>query len=641
MSADGGNRSIEPTTSTGNSILEQLKEAGRLPSPAGVALRVLELSTREDAQADAVARALQADPVLAGRVIKAANSASQARRATLAVSDAVVRLGLRPLRQLVLGVSLIEQSRAGACATFDYPKYWARCLATAVAAEQLSRHGRVGPAEDLFTLGLLHDIGALALASAFPHDYAVMLDPDRALSSAALTAAERAKFGVTRRDATRALLRDWRIPAPLANAVVDPEALRESGDPRGRRLVDLMALATDIGLSFVPRQPREAAEPIPARLGAFGIEAKEADAFLTKVQDEYRSWCDDFDIAATNVSIEAFVSAVESAPGPRVGADSPLKVVIVEGSGSQRAALLELLESLGARALIAENSSEVLTAHAVEPADLYLINVACREFDGVDLGRRLREANEGRCPAIIGMALDVKAERLAQALSAGFDDVLAKPLAAGDLAGRLRLIERIATLGKQLAAAERDLRLTTERMTEVNQALARAAGTDVLTGLPNRRRILDRLQSEWETSAIQGLPCSVIVVDLDHFKQLNDRCGHDVGDLVLEGVAPVLRGAVRVGDVVGRLGGEEFIVVCPGADSTTAAAIAERIRTHLERQAFPTAAETIRVTASIGIATAAKATSGKRWAQALRLADQAMYDAKRSGRNRVTAALVA
>jgi diguanylate cyclase (GGDEF)-like protein len=589
-----------------------------------------------------VARALQADPVLAGRVIKAANSASQARRATLAVSDAVVRLGLRPLRQLVLGVSLIEQSRAGACTTFDYPRYWARCLATAVAAEHLSRRARVGPAEDLFTLGLLHDIGALALASAFPHDYAAMLDPTAPLDAAALLAAEREKFGVTRDEATRALLKDWRIPGSLIAAVADRDAARNSADLRSRRVAELVTLAIDIGLSFVPKAPREACAPIAARLPGFGIEAGDADAFLTTVQDDFRSWCDDFDIAATNVSIETFVAAAvdPTASLPTV-TDTPLKVVIVEGSGPQRGALIALLESLGARVLIAENPSEALTAHAVGPADLYLINVACREFDGLDLGRRIRDAAEGHRPAVIGMAIDAGDERLAQALAAGFDDVLAKPLPARELAARLRLINRIATLTRQLVAAERDLCLTTERMTEVNQALARAAGTDVLTGLPNRRRILDRLQSEWEASATQHLPCSVIVVDLDHFKLLNDRCGHDVGDLVLEGVAPILRAAVRVGDVVGRLGGEEFIVVCPGADSVTASGIAERIRTHLAQHAFPVANDTIRITASIGIATATEATPGQRWAQALRLADQAMYDAKRGGRNRVAAALVA
>jgi diguanylate cyclase (GGDEF)-like protein len=625
-----------------HAVLEQLKQAGRLPSPAGVALRVLELSSREDAAADAVARALQADPVLAGRVIKAANSACQGRRATLAVSDAVVRLGLRPLRQLVLGVSLIEQSRAGACTSFDYPRYWARCLATAVAAEHLSRRSRVGPAEDLFTLGLLHDIGALALASAFPHEYAAMLDPAEPLGAAELLAAERAKFGVTHDEATRVLLKDWRIPAPLIAAVVDRVATRNSADLRNRRVAELVTLAIDIGLDVVPKQLREACAPIAARLPGFGVEASDADAFLTGVHDDFRSWCEDFDIAATNVSIEAYVAAaVDPVPAPRAFAESPLKAMIVEGSGPQRAILLGLLESLGTNALIVENPSEALTAHAVEPADLYLVNIACREFDGLDLGRRIRDTTEGHRPVMIGMAIDASDERLAQALAAGFDDVLGKPVLARELAARLRLIGRIATLTRQLASAERNLSLTTERMTEVNQALARAAGTDVLTGLPNRRRILDRLQSEWEASANQHLPCSVIVVDLDHFKQLNDRCGHDVGDLVLEGVAPILRAAVRVGDVVGRLGGEEFIVVCPGADSAVAHGIAERIRTQLAQHAFPAADDMIRITASIGIATAVEATPGQRWAQALRLADQAMYDAKRAGRNRVAAALVA
>lgn len=137
-------------------VLEQLKRAGRLASPAGVALRVLELSARDDVSPNEIARALQVDP------------------------------------------SLLEQSRAGTCAAFDYPMYWSRCLATAVAADHLARSARVAPADDCFTLALLQDIGTLALASAFPRDYCAILERSAALPSNATLAAERAQFGVSR-----------------------------------------------------------------------------------------------------------------------------------------------------------------------------------------------------------------------------------------------------------------------------------------------------------------------------------------------------------------------------------------------------------------------------------------------------------
>ena len=318
-----GAKGYEPTEEAAgqDTLLEQLKRGGRLPSPAGVALRVLELSTREDGSANEVARALQADPVLTGCVIRAANSAAQGRRAVMSIGDAVVRLGLRAVRQLVLGVSLLEQSRAGDCAAFDYPQYWSRCLASAVAAEHLARFVQVAPAEDCFTLALLQDIGTLGLASAYPRDYALLLQGGAA-SPAAMRDAERAAFGISRDDVTRSLLEDWRIPAPLIAAVVDRAPRSRDDNSRTRRLAKLMALAMEIGNRCAPARTQIAFEPLLDQLADFNIETTQAELFLTEIQKDHSTWCAELQINPLAVSVEALVAGAKgasarAAPGAR------------------------------------------------------------------------------------------------------------------------------------------------------------------------------------------------------------------------------------------------------------------------------------------------------------------------------------
>jgi len=237
----------------------------------------------------------------------------------------------------------------------------------------------------------------------------------------------------------------------------------------------------------------------------------------------------------------------------------PIRGVIVDDTRSQLTKpLVDIVQSLGVIAQVASNPGMALALHAVEPADVYLIDLEVREFDALALCRALREAPGGNHCAILGLSFDTGGDRLSLAHTAGIDDLLAKPPQPRDFGARLRLIGRIAALNRTLRTS-----------------LERAARTDVLTGLPNRRDILERLQSDWQASAGRQLPCSVIIIDLDHFKLLNDHRGHDAGDQVLEKVAGILRSSVRGVDFVGRLGGEEFAVICPGTDNAAARAMAE------------------------------------------------------------------
>ena len=165
---------------------------------------------------------------------------------------------------------------------------------------------------------------------------------------------------------------------------------------------------------------------------------------------------------------------------------------------------------------------------------------------------------------------------------------------------------------------------------------AESALTDPLTNLPNRRHGLDFLQTEWTAAQDNSRPLSLLMLDIDHFKQINDRYGHPAGDAVLHRLAELLRAISRAEDLVFRYGGEEFAVVLPGAPLATAIQVAERIRRLTAVETFEWQNEFIAVTVSIGAACRSERTAD---AEALvNAADEALYQAKQNGRNRVAAA---
>jgi diguanylate cyclase (GGDEF)-like protein len=164
--------------------------------------------------------------------------------------------------------------------------------------------------------------------------------------------------------------------------------------------------------------------------------------------------------------------------------------------------------------------------------------------------------------------------------------------------------------------------------------LEEMATTDGLTGLLNKRALTEASLQKLRSARRFHKPLSVLVCDLDHFKTINDTYGHDIGDDVIRGFAGILKRVKRDIDVVGRFGGEEFVLVCEHTDSGGARHLGERIRSELEATSFPVESGYVRVTCSVGVATFP--TAGSQWETLFRSTDEALYAAKRSGRNRVT-----
>ena len=207
---------------------------------------------------------------------------------------------------------------------------------------------------------------------------------------------------------------------------------------------------------------------------------------------------------------------------------------------------------------------------------------------------------------------------------------------AGDLSARTGLkptSEELSQLGAALDAMAEQLQTHDRELRQALENLTQQAMTDSLTGLYNRRFFWDALDREIATAKRKEAPFCVILLDLDHFKDVNDTWGHDAGDIVLKEVAKVLEESVRGSDIAVRHGGEEFAIVLPDTSIEVAAERAEALRRHLEAHEVRWGEENVRVTASFGVAQYGPCTAEP--GALMKAADAAMYAAKAAGRNRV------
>ena len=208
-------------------------------------------------------------------------------------------------------------------------------------------------------------------------------------------------------------------------------------------------------------------------------------------------------------------------------------------------------------------------------------------------------------------------------LEIGVNDYLIRPIDKNEMLARVRTQVR----KKRFA----------ERLRDNMQASIEMAVTDGLTGLHNRRYMESHVSTLVEQAAARGKPLTVLVLDIDYFKSVNDTYGHDAGDDVLREFSMRLKKSIRGIDLACRYGGEEFVVVMPDTDMAVAAAVAERVRRGIATESFPISQgkQAIEVTISIGIASLTSTTDTS--ADILKRADLALYRAKRDGRNRVVA----
>jgi two-component system, cell cycle response regulator len=252
--------------------------------------------------------------------------------------------------------------------------------------------------------------------------------------------------------------------------------------------------------------------------------------------------------------------------------------------------------------------------------DLLIVSLGLENFDGLRLCSQVRSLERTRSVPILAVTDADDNGRLVRGLEIGVNDYLFRPMDRNELLARVRTQIR--------------KKRYTERLRDNVQMSIEMAITDALTGLHNRRYMETHIGTLMEQAVVRGKPLTVLVLDIDYFKSINDTHGHDAGDEVLREFALRIRKSIRGIDLACRYGGEEFVVVMPETDVGVATMVAERLRRRIASEPFAIqqGARAVQVTISIGIA---GVTDGESAASAIKRADQALYRAKRDGRNRV------
>jgi two-component system cell cycle response regulator len=353
-----------------------------------------------------------------------------------------------------------------------------------------------------------------------------------------------------------------------------------------------------------------------------------ADDFVTKPIDDVILFARVKSLVRLKAVMDELREREES--GRRMGVDtdgagrlrgSGGRVLIVDDNARQAGKMLEQLAAEHRPVVESDPAAALIAARG--PVDLMIVNVSSDGFDGLRFVAQARSTEASRRLPILAVVDPAERPRLLKALELGVNDILPRPVDPEELEARARTQikrKRYADFLKK----------------KLDYSLEMAV-TDALTGLHNRRYMAGQLQALMSRAGQGGDPVAVLVMDIDHFKLVNDGFGHDAGDEVLREFAVRLATNVRAIDLPCRLGGEEFVVVMPGASLEDAVHVADRIRRDVADQPFPImgGAEGLTITVSVGVA----ASTGMDDTPdgLLKRADEGVYEAKGRGRNQVIA----
>lgn len=296
-----------------------------------------------------------------------------------------------------------------------------------------------------------------------------------------------------------------------------------------------------------------------------------------------------------------------------------MRILIAEDDFTSRAMLTATLRKWGFETAAAADGAEAWRMlQQTDAPKLILLDWNMPEMDGVEVIRRVRAAETDEPPYIILLTSKDEKESLVAGLDSGANDYIVKPYDAEELLARIRVGQRMADLQAGLVQARREL--------------AFQARHDALTGVYNRRAIMEALTREIARAGRGGGPLAVGIGDIDHFKSVNDRHGHAVGDEILCAIVRRLENGLRTYDHLGRWGGEEFLIIAPGCPPGEAFRVFDRLRASIAAEPIPTKAGPISVTISLGVAVGDGSQAG---ADLFTAADAAVYRAKDEGRDRV------
>jgi two-component system cell cycle response regulator len=297
-------------------------------------------------------------------------------------------------------------------------------------------------------------------------------------------------------------------------------------------------------------------------------------------------------------------------------------VLIIDDSDAVRERIIKILETFGlfSRYYEAEDGLEGFKKLLSSPVDIILCDLEMPRIDGFKFLGMMKARPDLQDTPVIMLTGREDRELKIKGLEQGASDYVTKPFDAEELVARVKVHLKIKNL-------QDDLKRTNELLLELSN-------TDHLTGLFNRRYLMDSLAKEVQRSVRKGGNLSLIILDIDHFKQVNDQFGHLQGDIVLQKVAQQLQKELRNYDIAARYGGEEFVAVLPDATLEEAVFVANRVRASVQTTRFSGELSQMNLSASLGVAAFSKETC-RTEDDFIKLADDALYRAKANGRNRV------
>jgi len=606
---------------------KELKANIQLPSPSGTALAIMKLSQQEDSTVQQVAKLVMSDPALSGRILSITNSAAfGARRPVATIQGAAVMMGMKAISNFALSFSLLDSHKQGKCLGFDYAIYWSQSLAMAVAIAAITSRERTVAPEEAFTLGLLADVGRLVLASVWPDGYSQCLQQAKGEK---LLQLEQERLSINHQTMCLMLLADWGLPLPFIKAMKLSFGEEENDISRISRFSRQLKFARQIALyclADTAYQP-ELQTDLEKEACHHAMDKQALMNMLSEIKQQWHALGKEI-----NVKTDARLSLQET-KDESTSAIQGLDLLLVDDDPMVIARLSKQLTTAGHRVASCRDGESALKYVITHKPSLLITDWRMQPMDGIMLCKALRATELGKKLYIIMLTAAETEDDLVEAFGAGIDDYVTKPVSSKVLLSRLRAGARIVQLQKEVEKEQHDVQRYTAELIATNRRLESIAHTDVLTELANRRYGLDRLKQELEEAHRFKRPLSILMLDLDHFKAINDTLGHDAGDQVLMHVSKLIKRAIRAIDIPCRLGGEEFMVITTNTDGATAMLLAERICWVIEKNQPVGLSLPAPVTVSIGVAGLLDGQlSGK---ELMVQADHALYRVKQGGRNGV------
>jgi diguanylate cyclase (GGDEF)-like protein len=609
---------------------DELKASPRLASPPGLAAEIMRVLGQPVFECADLARLAQADPASAGRLLQRANS-NWLGRPTASVPEAIRRLGVEAARSTILDFSVLE--KAAGAAQFDYYRFWSRSYARALAAYELAARSEIVCPHEAFGCALLARVGELILATVYPAECSRLLAQAQSTAESSTEQDTRGgRFGINASQLSAAILVEWRLPGFFIDAILksaSPPKMAGTVSSRLEQIASLLRAADEVALRCLDESD-PSTQP-PAVINRLAVHAADQARICESVRAEFLKWKQLYETIPGSTAKprpESKPLVAVSEPRPK-----PLQVLVAEDNIAQRKLISRVLMSAGHSVVACEDGETALRMAASHQPDVVLSDWQMPGLDGLELCSALRRTVFGKSIYFILITGESDDALVLDAFERGVDDFIAKPLSPKVLHARMKAAQRLTGVESQIRDERAKLRQLASELADANRKLESASVTDFLTGLPNRRHFIQQLDQLWSASARRNRNLACLLIDVDHFKSVNDRYGHSMGDAVLQELAAILLGQKRSEDVICRYGGEEFAVLLPESDLEVAFRVAERFREATERESraqLGTLSEPI--TVSVGLAVRSIDTQSA--SDLLDHADQALYRAKREGRNR-------